>query len=442
MERFVNYYDKLGVSKSASQEEIKKAYRKLAMENHPDMYQQCSAEEIERRTKIFQEISSAYDVIGDEKKRKEYDIEFAKYEARQAEERARRSQNSGQRTSSSTTSSSEQRRTSSNGPKTSSEEQRRTSSNGPKTSSEEQRRAERQNAKKTDEQSKKESGFKKFSSDIKTAWKEVREEERKTPFLKRHKTLSGKIYCNYYKDDGSTTDDIIFAFKSGSIHVISEIIYQLEKLTHITEDTVPKYIIRNRVLAYILALTMIVSGAAYSSNSRTQVTTQNGTSLSEQTPNPDYDLDLDDEYKEEQEKEQEQDSYIVVRKYTVQPNDMLSILADEANTTISSIMELNNLSSPDLIKYGETIYIPYVIEREDLKYTTAAVYYESGTDINTFAQEHDTDAASIYALNKEAFENGQVISSTLLVPTFTSQSEINEAKASKPGNTYTYSNNN
>jgi curved DNA-binding protein CbpA len=91
MENFVNYYDILGVSRTASQDEIKKAFRKLAMENHPDKFQNCSQEEIDRRTKIFQKISNAYDILGNEKKRQEYDLEFAEYERCQAE-RARQEQ--------------------------------------------------------------------------------------------------------------------------------------------------------------------------------------------------------------------------------------------------------------------------------------------------------------------------------------------------------------
>ena len=63
-----DYYADLGVPKNASDAEIKKAYRKLAQQHHPDTKQgDPSAEE------RFKEISSAYDVLGDPEKRKAYD---------------------------------------------------------------------------------------------------------------------------------------------------------------------------------------------------------------------------------------------------------------------------------------------------------------------------------------------------------------------------------
>jgi molecular chaperone DnaJ len=62
-------YDVLGVAKTASAEEIKKAYRKLARENHPD--RNPGDAEAEAR---FKEVQAAYDVLKDADKRKQYDV--------------------------------------------------------------------------------------------------------------------------------------------------------------------------------------------------------------------------------------------------------------------------------------------------------------------------------------------------------------------------------
>lgn len=63
-----NYYDILGVPKTATAEEIKKAYRNLAFKYHPDRNQGDTAAEEQ-----FKKISAAYEVLGDENKRKAYD---------------------------------------------------------------------------------------------------------------------------------------------------------------------------------------------------------------------------------------------------------------------------------------------------------------------------------------------------------------------------------
>ncbi|MFA9443819.1 molecular chaperone DnaJ [Egicoccus sp. AB-alg6-2] len=63
-----NYYDVLGVAQDASADEIKKAYRRLARENHPDANPDDG--QAERR---FKEVGEAYSVLGDHSRRREYD---------------------------------------------------------------------------------------------------------------------------------------------------------------------------------------------------------------------------------------------------------------------------------------------------------------------------------------------------------------------------------
>lgn len=63
-----DYYETLGVEKTASDEEIKKAYRNLAFKYHPDR----NAGNAEAEEK-FKQISEAYNVLGDDKKRADYD---------------------------------------------------------------------------------------------------------------------------------------------------------------------------------------------------------------------------------------------------------------------------------------------------------------------------------------------------------------------------------
>jgi len=67
-----DYYDILGVEKNASDDELKKAYRKLARQHHPDLHTETNQKKTAEEK--FKEINEAYEVLSDQEKRKRYDM--------------------------------------------------------------------------------------------------------------------------------------------------------------------------------------------------------------------------------------------------------------------------------------------------------------------------------------------------------------------------------
>src|SRR5262252_4772207 len=65
--KYKDYYKILGVERGAAEDEIKKAYRKLARKYHPDVSKEANAKE------KFQEVSEAYETLKDKEKRAAYD---------------------------------------------------------------------------------------------------------------------------------------------------------------------------------------------------------------------------------------------------------------------------------------------------------------------------------------------------------------------------------
>lgn len=68
-----DYYEVLGISKGASDDEIKKAYRKAAMKYHPDKFSNASEQEKKDAEEKFKEVNEAYQVLSDSQKKAQYD---------------------------------------------------------------------------------------------------------------------------------------------------------------------------------------------------------------------------------------------------------------------------------------------------------------------------------------------------------------------------------
>ena len=86
---FIDYYKILGLGKTASQEDIKKAYRKLARQHHPDLNPNDK-----EANKKFQQINEANEVLSDPEKRKKYDQYGENWQHAEQFEKAKQSQRS------------------------------------------------------------------------------------------------------------------------------------------------------------------------------------------------------------------------------------------------------------------------------------------------------------------------------------------------------------
>lgn len=455
MERFVDYYKILGVGRYASDEEIKAAYRKLAFEHHPDRGLADS-------DAIMKETNAAHEVLvrgTRNNKKAEYDKQYDNYYAelrnrrREQEaqrEQAQRQQAHREQTSQQGSQSQRQQRTqwqqygpgfdhqTFSGRSTGSGKYSNTSYNTMNGSSipvdeEEEERT--------------------FWGDIKQAWREVRADEKEEPFFERHsvadraikrkdeKSRTKRYY--YYDDYGykryytktrprTNLEGVMFQLKRGTLHVAYETLIQLEKLTHITEDSIPKYVLRNRnVLAGALAVCIAFSVAG--TNNEQEPIEFPTYSVSQQTPMPTEDMNLGENIILEEEERTEEakvnQEYTVYRTYTIGYGDTLSELAEDANCTIAEIQNKNGITNASFIRVGDDILIPYHIESGDLRYATYSAYIPEGQSLAAFAKEYDTTVDSIVALNEECIENGQVLASELLVPNFKPKFDIDLQKS-------------
>jgi hypothetical protein len=77
MSQFPDYYQLLNIPQSASQDDVRQAYKKESLRTHPDRLANASPADKQRATERFQAVADAYYVLSDLKRRKEYDALYA-----------------------------------------------------------------------------------------------------------------------------------------------------------------------------------------------------------------------------------------------------------------------------------------------------------------------------------------------------------------------------
>lgn len=387
----VDFYALLGISYNSSIPEIEKAFFERIAAYHPDLPTNKNAREnVKSLNKyIYKCLEKAYIILTNENDRAIYDEEYRraylnKDAAKEKEKSSRTHQENKKR----------------------------------------QTKQKATSQKHTSEKSYSDVKTRSFAETIRTGWKEVREEEKTEPFKERHKNVSEHIAHSKL----AYANPVIFNIGSGIVHVCCETWYQLCKFRYITEDNLPKFIIRNRVTigSLLLAGTLILVPKHALSPDTTPDQTPSAPGATD-TLKPGDDL--------------KDDTIVLNRIHVVESGDTVSEYSRESNSTIKYIAKVNDLEvnydDSVNIQAGKKIIIPYVVDKEDLSYYTSSKILPDGMPLSTFASENETDINTLLRLNPEAIEvktensNGvtyYVTSDTLTVPNFISKSEYKSLK--------------
>ena len=377
-----NYYEILWVNFDATQEEIKSAYRELMKKYHPDKHTDDDTSYYEQKAK---DLNEAYEVLSNEEKRRDYNIEYILYEEEQARKEQRRQQR----------------------------EQRRTTSGRQN----EEFREYRTNRRRSREKSRHKVSDDTFFGSIRKSYKEVKSDESKYPFKERHRNLNDRFYNNYAGKVDSTGGLIAFRLGQGIVHISAELLYQLSKLSYINKDNLIKYILRNRRLAAaVVAGVIIISNIPGQTNTPEPINTGEVAGVVVENPTETYD-----------------ETITLIRNYEVVVGDSFSTLSDMSLTKINTIKAMNGYTS-DMLYLGDIIKLPYVVNKEDLQYYTETVD-TNGMSLADLASLYETDEDTLYRLNKEAIgdvDGAHIITTTkILVPKFITSDELQQRKEGK-----------
>ena len=420
---FIDIYKLLGVKRNASTTDIDKAFLNLAYSYNPELTVNATkSPKAQYMIKnIYGILEASYNVVNTAEKRVEYDEKTREYLLKRVKEHQEKAKARAQKE--------EQE-------KARQEEQKRRENQSKKGKEQTTPKTEDPNFEEEQHTTKSENRGqepKTMSQSFKEAWQEVRSEEKSYPFTERHKNINKNIHSKYYPYRATLPQYIVYGLKNGLLHVSAELVYQLEKFRYITEDNVPKFIIRNRksLCGIIVAGVLITSAVTKNNDSVITPPEEQPT-----TPVTDPVISEDDTV------ENISDKIVLNRVHVIEFGETLSEYSEDSNTTVEEIKRINNIKDENIIESGKKIVIPYIISKDDLKYYVSSTEYDSNIPLETYAALYETDVETLLQLNKEAIDKitlstGETvyapISNTLQVPTFISKDVLDAHKETSTG---------
>ena len=429
---FIDIYKLLGVKRNASTTDIDKAFLNLAYSYNPELTVNAtkSPKAQDMIKNIYGILEASYNVVNTAEKRVEYDEKTREYLLKKVKENQEKAKARAQKEEQEKARQEEQE-------KARQEEQKRRENQSKKEKEQTPPKTESSNFEQKNHTTKSENKSqepKTMSQSFKDAWQEIRSEEKSYPFTERHKNINKNIHRKYYPYRATLPQYIVYGLKNGLLHVSAELVYQLEKFRYITEDNIPKFIIRNRKsLCGIVVAGVLITSAVGKANDKIEPPV-------EPTPSTVTDSISNDDTQSPT--TTIPDEVVLNRVHIIEDGDTLTKYSNESNTSIEQIMSVNGLENSDKIMSGDRIIIPYTVSNEDLKYYVSSKEYSSEIPLETFAALYETDVETLLQLNKEAIDKitlstGETvyapISNTLQVPTFISKDVLDAHKETSTG---------
>lgn len=428
---FIDVYKLLGAKRNASDADITTAFLNVAYSYNPELTVNAtkSPKAQDMIKNIYGILEASYNVVNTAEKRVEYDEKTREYLLKKVRENQEKAKARAQKEDQEKARQEEQE-------KTRQEEQKRRENQSKKEKEQTKPKTESSNFEQKNHTTKSENKSqepKKMSQSFKDAWQEIRSEEKTYPFTERHKNINKNIHREYYPYRATFLQYMVYGLKNGILHVSAELVYQLEKFRYITEDNVPKFIIRNRksLCGIIAAGVLITSVVTKSNDPVTKPSVEQPT-----TPVTDPVISEDDTV------ENISDKIVLNRVHVIEFGETLSEYSEDSNTTVEEIKRINNIKDEDIIESGKKIVIPYIISKDDLKYYVSSKEYDSNIPLETYAALYETDVETLLQLNKEAIDKvilstGEIaympISNTLQVPSFISKNVLDAQKKVSTG---------